>query len=65
VDYPIVFKLPHGTQGKGVMFAESYSSATSMLDTLTALNQPFIIQEYIETAGSDIRLIVIARKLLQ
>src|SRR3989338_2129609 len=32
VNYPIVMKFPSGTQGKGVMFAESYPSASSMLD---------------------------------
>ena len=31
INYPIVLKFPHGTQGKGVMFAESYAAASSML----------------------------------
>jgi ribosomal protein S6--L-glutamate ligase len=57
-NYPIVMKFPQGTQGKGVMFADSYASASSMLDALSALKQPFIIQEYIETGGTDIRAIV-------
>ncbi|MEK6905072.1 MAG: hypothetical protein AABX24_01600, partial [Nanoarchaeota archaeon] len=48
VNYPIVMKFPEGTQGKGVMFADSISSASSLLDALGALNQPFIIQEYID-----------------
>ncbi len=59
VNYPIVMKFPHGTQGKGVMFADSESSAASVLDALGALNQPFIIQEYIESGGTDVRVIVI------
>ncbi len=59
LSYPIVMKFPSGTQGKGVMFAESYNSAASMLDALSALNQPVIIQSYIETGGSDIRVIVV------
>lgn len=59
VNYPIVMKFPSGTQGKGVMFADSYSSAISILDALTALKQPFIIQEYIETGGKDIRAFVV------
>lgn len=57
--FPIVMKLPHGTHGKGVIFAESMESASSMLDTLHALKQPFIVQEYIETGGVDIRAIVV------
>jgi ribosomal protein S6--L-glutamate ligase len=58
VTYPIILKFPEGTQGKGVLFVESYASASSMLDALLALNQPFIIQEYVETGGVDIRAIV-------
>jgi len=59
IRYPIVLKFPHGTQGKGVMFAESYAAASSMLDALMALRQPFLIQEYIETQGVDVRAFVI------
>jgi ribosomal protein S6--L-glutamate ligase len=58
VHYPIIIKFPEGTQGKGVLFVESYASASSMLDALLALNQAFIIQEYIETGGVDYRAIV-------
>ena len=64
VNYPIVMKFPEGTQGKGVMFADSPSSAASLLDALGALNQPFIIQEYIETGGSDIRALVVGDKVV-
>lgn len=64
VSYPIVMKFPEGTQGKGVMFADSNSSAASLLDALGVLNQPFIIQEYIETGGSDIRAFVIGDKVV-
>jgi ribosomal protein S6--L-glutamate ligase len=63
-NYPIVMKFPQGTQGKGVMFADSYASASSMLDALSALKQPFIIQEYIETGGTDIRAIVVGDKVV-
>src|SRR3989344_1576892 len=64
VQYPIVLKFPHGTQGKGVMFAESYGAASSMLDALFALKQPFLIQEYIETGGVDIRALVVGNKVV-
>lgn len=64
VHYPIVMKFPEGTQGKGVMFADSQSSASSLLDALGALNQPFIIQEYIDTDGQDIRAIVVGDKVV-
>ena len=59
IKYPIILKFPQGTQGKGVMFAESFAAASSMLDAIDNLKQPFLIQEYIETEGSDIRAFVI------
>src|SRR3989338_8193520 len=62
--YPIVMKLPEGTQGKGVMFADSYSSASSLLDALGVLKQPFIIQEYVDTGGSDVRALVVGDKVI-
>ncbi len=64
VNYPIVLKFPHGTGGKGVMFADSYAAASSMLDALIALKQPFLIQEYIETGGVDIRAFVIGDQVV-
>ncbi len=59
INYPIIIKFPSGMQGKGVMFAESYAAASSLLDALTTLRQPFLIQEYIETEGVDTRAIVV------
>jgi RimK family alpha-L-glutamate ligase len=64
VNYPIVMKFPEGTQGKGVMFADSKSSAASLLDALGALNQPFIIQEFVDTGGTDIRALVVGEKVV-
>jgi len=64
VKYPIIIKFPQGTQGKGVMFAESFAAASSMLDAIDNLKNPFLIQEYIETEGSDIRAIVVGDKVV-
>lgn len=64
VNYPIIMKFPEGTQGKGVMYADSFASANSMLDALTVLKQPFLIQEYIETGGTDTRALVIGEKIV-
>lgn len=63
-NYPIVMKFPRGTQGKGVMFADSFSSASSLLDALDALRQPFIIQEYVETGGSDTRALIVGNRVV-
>ncbi len=64
IHYPVIMKIPSGTQGKGVMFADSVSSARSILDTLEVFNQPYIIQEYIETDATDIRAIVAGNKVI-
>ncbi len=64
IKYPIVMKLPSGTHGKGVMFADSFASASSFLDALESLRQPFLIQEYLETGGIDTRAIVIGDKVV-
>ena len=63
VNYPIILKFPSGTGGKGVMFAESFAAASSMMDALETLHQPFLLQEYIETGGVDIRAIVVGGKV--
>jgi ribosomal protein S6--L-glutamate ligase len=64
MSFPVIIKIPDGTQGKGVMYAESYAAASSMLDTLEHLKQPFLLQEYIDTGNTDLRLIVIGDKVV-
>ena len=64
LNYPVILKFPEGTQGKGVMFADSYASASSFLDAAATLKQPLIIQEYIETNATDIRAIVVGNKVV-
>jgi RimK family alpha-L-glutamate ligase len=61
--YPVIMKVPSGTHGKGVMLADSYESASSLIDTLGLLKQPFLLQEYIETEGTDVRAFVIGDKV--
>jgi ribosomal protein S6--L-glutamate ligase len=64
VDYPLVMKLPAGTHGKGVMLADSKESASSMIDALALLKQPFLMQEYIETNGTDTRAFVVGDEVI-
>lgn len=57
---PVVLKLLEGTQGVGVILAESVSSAESVLDAMHSLKQNLMIQAFIKEAeGQDIRAIVI------
>ncbi|MFW5745934.1 MAG: ATP-grasp domain-containing protein [Nanoarchaeota archaeon] len=64
LNYPVIMKFPQGTQGKGVMFADSYAAASSVLDALESLKQPFLIQDYIETSGVDVRAFVVGDKVV-
>lgn len=57
---PVVLKLLQGTQGVGVMLAESAQAAESVLDTLWSLGQNILIQQFVsESRGRDIRAIVV------
>lgn len=62
LNYPIIMKFPEGTHGKGVIFSESYASASSMADALNVFDQPLLIQDYINIK-SDIRVIVAGNKI--
>ena len=63
LNYPIILKFPSGTHGKGVIFAESNSSAQSMIDALDIFKQPVLVQDYINIR-SDIRVIVAGNKIV-
>jgi len=62
---PVVLKLLEGTQGVGVILAESVSSAESVLDAMHSLKQNILIQAFIrEAKGQDIRAIVIGDRVV-
>jgi len=62
---PIIIKLQEGTQGLGVVLAETEKSAKSIIDTFFTMNASFMLQEYIEESnGEDIRAIVIGNKVV-
>ncbi|MBU2496438.1 MAG: RimK family alpha-L-glutamate ligase [Nanoarchaeota archaeon] len=64
VNYPVVFKLLSGTHGKGVMFADSLESANSLIDMLSKLKEPYMIQEFVESGASDIRALVVGNEVI-
>jgi len=64
IPFPVIMKMPSGTHGKGVMLAESPESASSMIDALKLLRQPFLLQEFIETDGVDYRVFVIGEQVI-
>ncbi|RUA19181.1 MAG: 30S ribosomal protein S6--L-glutamate ligase [Flavobacteriia bacterium] len=62
---PVIIKLQEGTQGKGVMLAESKKSAKSIIDTLYNMNTSILLQQFIEEAkGEDLRIIVVGNKIV-
>lgn len=62
---PVVIKLLESTHGVGVILAESRNAAIAMTETFFKLNQPVILQEFIEeAAGSDIRAFVVGKRVV-
>ncbi len=62
---PLVIKLMEGTQGRGVVLAETKKAAESVIDAFHELDANFIVQEFIqEAAGSDIRCFVVGEKVV-
>jgi ribosomal protein S6--L-glutamate ligase len=62
---PLVVKLLEGTQGKGVVLAETRKAAESVIDAFRELNANFLVQEFIrEAGGSDIRALVVGEKVV-
>jgi ribosomal protein S6--L-glutamate ligase len=62
---PVVIKIQEGTQGLGVILAETTKSAKSVIDTFYKMDTSILLQEYIEECnGEDIRIIVVGQKVV-
>lgn len=62
---PVIIKLQEGTQGLGVILADSKKSAKSIIDTFINMNASIMLQEFIEESnGEDIRAIVAGDKVI-
>ncbi|HVY44008.1 MAG TPA: 30S ribosomal protein S6--L-glutamate ligase [Hyphomicrobiaceae bacterium] len=62
---PVVIKLLEGTQGMGVILAETEASAKSIIEAFSAANVNILVQEYVrEAAGSDVRALVIGNRVV-
>ncbi|MBX5480554.1 MAG: RimK family alpha-L-glutamate ligase [Myxococcaceae bacterium] len=62
---PAIIKLIRGTQGVGVMIAQSLAEVQSILDTFSALDQDIVLQEFVkESKGRDIRALVLGDRVL-
>lgn len=62
---PLVVKLLEGTQGVGVVLAETHQAAESVIQAFTKLKHNILVQEFIaEAKGADIRCFVIGEKVV-
>ena len=57
---PVIIKLLEGTQGLGVVLAETKNAAESVLEAFNGLQARVIVQEFIkEAGGADLRALVV------
>jgi ribosomal protein S6--L-glutamate ligase len=62
---PLVIKLLEGTQGIGVVLAETNKAAESVIEAFYGLKANILVQEYIkEAGGADIRCFVVGDKVV-
>ncbi|MDH3702020.1 MAG: 30S ribosomal protein S6--L-glutamate ligase [Alphaproteobacteria bacterium] len=62
---PVVIKLLEGTQGVGVVLADTASSARSVIQAFGGAKVNILVQEFIkEAGGTDIRCIVIGERVV-
>ena len=62
---PVVIKLLEGTQGMGVVLAETEASAKSVIEAFSAANVDILVQEFIrESEASDVRAFVVGGRVV-
>lgn len=62
---PLIVKLLEGTQGQGVVLAETKKAAESVINAFKALNANLLVQKFIKEAdGKDLRCFVIGGKVV-
>jgi ribosomal protein S6--L-glutamate ligase len=62
---PLVVKLLEGTQGKGVVLAETNKAAESVINAFKSLHANILVQEFVKEAGGrDIRCFVVDGKVV-
>jgi len=62
---PLVIKLLEGTQGIGVVLAETANAAKSVIEAFLGMKTNILVQEFIkEAGGADIRCFVIGEKIV-
>jgi ribosomal protein S6--L-glutamate ligase len=63
--YPIIIKITESTHGSGVLLADSYNSASGIIEAFHRLKEKVMIQEFVkESAGTDLRVLVVAGQVV-
>jgi ribosomal protein S6--L-glutamate ligase len=64
-DAPMIIKLTEGSQGQGVVLAETRQAAESVIDAFRGLDAHFLVQRFVkEAAGADLRCFVVGNKVV-
>lgn len=62
---PLIVKLLEGTQGRGVVLAETTQAAESVIDAFRELKANFLVQEFVrDVNGSDLRCLVVGDRVV-
>jgi ribosomal protein S6--L-glutamate ligase len=62
---PLIMKLLQGTQGQGIVLAETRKAAESVMSAFRQLDADIMVQEFIkESSGTDIRAFVVGDKVV-
>lgn len=62
---PVIIKLLEGTQGVGVILADSVKVAEAIIETLQSTKQNVLIQKFVgESAGTDVRAFVVGDRVV-
>ena len=62
---PLIMKLLQGTQGNGMVLAETMKAAESVMNAFKQVDADILVQEFIkESSGVDIRVIVVGKKVV-
>lgn len=62
---PVIIKLAEGTHGVGVVLAETFAAAESIIDAFQKMKEKILIQEFIaESKGADVRALVVGGEVV-
>lgn len=62
---PVIIKMAESTHGVGVVLAETFATAESIVEAFRKLKEKVLLQEYIvESSGADVRVLVVGGEII-